>query len=67
MKPHIPPGISSHTELGMRFVVWANSLKRFPGHRDVMAAFDVSRSTAFRYLNAYRDVVSMEGAGRKVA
>lgn len=67
MSYQFPAGYISHAEMGMRFVLWASQLRRWPTYRDVMAAFGVSRATAHRYLNAYRNVVSVDEASRRVA
>lgn len=40
-------------EFAMRFLVWASTFRRTITRDDVMARWDVSRATAYRYLAAY--------------
>lgn len=56
MNKELPPGIAIKMELGMRFVKWADGLRRAPSRDEVMAEFAVGQSTAYRYLTAYRNV-----------
>lgn len=60
----LSPGISSSLELGMRFAHWADLDGVSPTPKRIMCAFGVSRATAFRYLDAYRNFVSVRGAQR---
>ena len=43
---------SSHTELIVRFAVWALQLHRFPTVAQVESRFAVCRATAYRWRNA---------------
>lgn len=56
----LPPGIGSAIELGMRFARWASAQREEPSPASIMQAFGVSRATAFRYLEAYRSVASID-------
>lgn len=55
----LPPGIGSVFEFGMRFAHWAGKTDDLPTACQVMKEFSVSRATAFRYIDAYRNFVSL--------
>lgn len=62
MMKELAPGIESKMELGMLFWLWAASRRRTPRYDDVMAYFSVSKPTACRYLQCYRNVLAKQEA-----
>ena len=64
---NLPIGISSSLELGMRFAYWAGRGADSPTPQQIMREFEVSRATAFRYLDAYRNFVSVRDARDGIA
>lgn len=63
----LPAGTSSLLEFGMRFAYWAGRGTSSPTPQQIMREFEVSRATAFRYLDAYRNFVSARDARHRVA
>ncbi len=51
-------GISSCIEASVTFFVWAATRKTPPNHTDVMERFGCSRATAYRHINAFRNLQS---------
>ncbi|MBN8714399.1 MAG: hypothetical protein J0H50_10580 [Xanthomonadales bacterium] len=49
-------GVAHSFELALRFVTWAQQLRREPSAFDIECQFDVSRATSFRWLAAWRAV-----------
>jgi hypothetical protein len=39
--------------VAVQFVRWADARHKPPTHKDVMARFNVSRATAYRWINGY--------------
>ncbi|PXV54207.1 hypothetical protein SAMN04487785_11413 [Dyella jiangningensis] len=60
MKRGLKPGYGTNLEFGMRFLLWADGLGHWPNFREVMSAFGVSKASAYRYLDSYRNVKSVE-------
>ena len=53
-------------ELAMRFAVWMQGRAKPPCYRLVMDHFTVSRATAYRLLQTYRDATGQEPTAREV-
>jgi hypothetical protein len=47
-------------ELGIRFALWAQQNRRRPTADEVMAAFGVSRATAYRYCAAWQSALDWQ-------
>jgi hypothetical protein len=62
MKGALQPGCARHMEFGMHFMVWAERLGHWPTYREVMVAFDVSKASAYRYIESYQNVLSIDQA-----
>ncbi len=52
---HLPAGYSHTMEVAMTFVMWAESRGLKITRDAIMARFGVSKATANRWLNAWRD------------
>ena len=50
----------THTELLVRFAVWAQALGRVPLPEEIANRFHVSHATAYRWRIAYCDATGME-------
>ena len=49
-------------ELGIRFHLWASELSTPPHWEQVVKLFGVSRATAFRYIESWRDATATRQA-----
>lgn len=49
------PGVHTQLEFAFRFIAWASARRQPATVRDAVAHFGMSRATAWRYLNAYRN------------
>lgn len=51
-------GVTSSLQGAVEFWLWTQSLHMEPTREAIQAHYGCSRATAYRYLNAYRNVVS---------
>jgi len=51
----LPAGVSSRMEFFMRFALWAERIEQFITAEMVVNHFGVSRATAYRYLDAWKN------------
>lgn len=58
------PGVHTQLEFAFRFIAWASARRQPATITDAVAHFGMSRSTACRYLNAYRNSGQPKNSGR---
>lgn len=51
----LPAGVASRMEMFMRFAIWANAMEHDITPEIVQNQFGVSRATAYRYMEAYKN------------
>jgi len=55
-----PPGAVGHIEFALHFAAWMQARRQPPTYRDLMDRFQMTRCTAYRFLQRYRDAVMAE-------